>query len=284
LNTIDLQFMVEMYPVSNSKIKAKRNGIYIGGPATNAAITYAWLGGKTVLITPVGEHLFTGLIYNELENFNVDVIDPAESLQLLPTFASIITEEHSGDRTVFSYFPEDAGALQPSMSPDYISTMIYDFDIVLIDGFHINHSLNIIKFAREYNIPVVFDGGSWKEGMEKLLPYTDIMICSESFNPPGIIGKSGLFDFLKRYGIGKGAVTRGDKSVIYYEGNNEGEVETESVHVVDTLGAGDVFHGAFCFYYTQKADFAGALQQASIIAAESCKYYGTREWMKEIKK
>jgi sugar/nucleoside kinase (ribokinase family) len=47
---------------------------------------------------------------------------------------------------------------------------------------------------------------------------------------------------------------------------------------VDTLGAGDVFHGAFCYYFAQTGDFAGSLQAASRVAAVSCRYFGAMRW------
>jgi sugar/nucleoside kinase (ribokinase family) len=47
---------------------------------------------------------------------------------------------------------------------------------------------------------------------------------------------------------------------------------------VDTLGAGDVLHGAFCHYFALEPDFEGALRQASEIATRSCQTLGTRAW------
>jgi sugar/nucleoside kinase (ribokinase family) len=51
------------------------------------------------------------------------------------------------------------------------------------------------------------------------------------------------------------------------------------VGVVDTLGAGDILHGAFCWYFLRSGDFAESLQAASRIATLSVRYFGSREWM-----
>ncbi|MDJ0536213.1 MAG: PfkB family carbohydrate kinase [Xenococcaceae cyanobacterium MO_207.B15] len=46
---------------------------------------------------------------------------------------------------------------------------------------------------------------------------------------------------------------------------------------VDTLGAGDIFHGAFCNYILQE-DFPTALFLAAQMASKSCQFFGTRSW------
>ncbi len=54
LNTIDIQFLVNEYPESNTKTIVSRNGVYLGGPATNAAITFSKLGGESTLLKHLG--------------------------------------------------------------------------------------------------------------------------------------------------------------------------------------------------------------------------------------
>jgi sugar/nucleoside kinase (ribokinase family) len=51
------------------------------------------------------------------------------------------------------------------------------------------------------------------------------------------------------------------------------------VHPIDTSGAGDIFHGAFCWPYTNGSKFMQALKYASEVATESYLHYGTRSWM-----
>jgi sugar/nucleoside kinase (ribokinase family) len=56
-------------------------------------------------------------------------------------------------------------------------------------------------------------------------------------------------------------------------------VPVPQVEVVDTTGAGDILHGAYCYYASQGRAFVDALTEAARIASESCRYAGTREWM-----
>ena len=75
------------------------------------------------------------------------------------------------------------------------------------------------------------------------------------------------------------AITRGEKPIRYVIDDTRGEIQVKRVLVADTLGAGDIFHGAFCSYYNGKNTFLLALIKAAEIASESVKYEGTRKWM-----
>jgi sugar/nucleoside kinase (ribokinase family) len=59
--------------------------------------------------------------------------------------------------------------------------------VLFIDGFYPETTLQICKLAKQHNLQVIFDGGSWKPGIEPLLNYVDIAICSENFIPPECI-------------------------------------------------------------------------------------------------
>lgn len=277
LNTIDIQFLVSAYPQINTKTKASKNGIYVGGPATNAAIACAALGSRVDLFTVVGQHTFSDFIQKELSNLKVQVTDIAPKRAALPTFASIITSQDTGDRTVFSNMPE---AL--IIDNNFIDKIKFaDYDLILLDGFYMEFAVKIAQKAQKYSIPVVFDGGSWKPNMDKLLSYVDIAICSNDFCPPDT-KKEELFDFLKNKGISYSAVTCGHLPIKYQlSGNQVRAIPVKQCDVFDTLGAGDFFHGAFCHYYHKGVGFEKALKQASVIATKSCQYFGTREWLKE---
>lgn len=273
LLTIDLQFIVENYPPLNTKVKAKEFEINVGGPATNAAVTYANLGGKAGLITAIGKNHFRPMIYADLRNFEINVVDLIPEVSVLPTFASVVTHKESGERTIFSYHPPKIIYDEKKISSDF-----KEGDILLVDGFHINYAIAMAKLAKSMKIPVVFDGGSWKENMDELLAYVDIAICSENFHPPGTKDSETVIEYLKNKNIQKVAITRGNRPIFYMEDNNKNEISVPQKKVVDTLGAGDVFHGAFCFYYQESLDFESSLIKASEIALKSCLYLGTRAW------
>lgn len=274
LLTIDLHFFADYFPEENSKTKVKKFDSYIGGPATNAAITFQHLGGNSQLVTAIGQNSFSSMIYDRINQFKVKTTDLKKSEEVDPIFASILTNESSGSRTIFSYNP-----------PETDSQLEHDignkYDIALFDGFYIKSAIAKAKQCRDQGITTVLDGGSWKNGTEKLLQYIDIAICSEDFMPPRIIHLEDVTAYLLNKGVKKAAITRGGKSIIANEGEVNLLVEIPKVDIIDTLGAGDIFHGAFCYHYIKNSDFQDALKKAAKVAAISCQYRGPRTWMEQ---
>jgi len=284
LNTIDIQFLVDKYPEVNRKILVKENYVYTGGPATNAAITFSNLGGEAALVTFVGNHFFTRFVINELVTYNVKLYDAGFGLNTSPIISSIITSGNTGDRTILTFEPEQYKKKNNNYSlfRDICEDELKSKNIVLIDCFYIDGAVIIAREAKKLSIPVVIDGGSWKNGMENLLDFVDIAICSENFYPPGLQTSQEVFKYFSLRNCEKIAITRGEKEILYKDKNNYGKINVPKITPVDTMGAGDIFHGAFCFYYLKENNFAEALKKAAAIATESCRYLGTRKWASKL--
>jgi len=271
LLTIDLHFFTDHYPTENSKIKASAFKSYIGGPATNAAITFSHLGGSASLLTAIGDNPYRQMITNELEKYQVAFTDTKSTVVEDPVFASILSNQTNGSRTIYSYFPKDSERIELPLV-DGLST-------VMFDGFYMNSAIEQAKKYQELGVTTIFDGGSWKKGTDKLLEFIDIAICSEDFVPPGISSSSDVTTYLLNKGVQKTAITRGDKPIITNEGEVSFLIEVPKTKTKDTLGAGDIFHGAFCYFYAQTANFLIALEKAAQIASYSCSFQGPRAWM-----
>jgi sugar/nucleoside kinase (ribokinase family) len=285
LNTIDIQFLVDKFPEINTKTLVEKNNIYTGGPATNAAITFSVLGGNAALVTFIGDHFFTDFIINELNAYNVKLYDTGSNINTSPVISTIITSGDTGDRTIFTVEPgKNTKTINDCRSfCDISKDQLKSSNIVLIDCFYIEGAVTIAREAKKLSIPVVVDGGSWKKGMENLIDFVDIAICSEKFYPPGLKTSQEVLDYLSLKNLKKMAITRGEKQIIYKDEDIYGVVDVPEVKTVDTLGAGDIFHGAFCFYFLKENNFAEALGKAATVAAESCRYLGTREWASKIR-
>jgi sugar/nucleoside kinase (ribokinase family) len=100
--------------------------------------------------------------------------------------------------------------------------------------------------------------------------------------PPGCSTEEDVLAFLKASGVANIAITRGAESIRYLSAVNSGIVQVPQVDVVDTMGAGDIFHGAFCYYSAVGRGFVEALAEAARVASESCRFRGTRDWMKHM--
>ena len=271
LTTLDIQYFVNEHPLANTKIKADAPVIAAGGPSANAAIAYAVLGGQAHFLTCIGENDFASFLKNDIEKQNVLLFDAFKNIEFKPIVASVVTNITNSHRTIITHHPEADVAKQVNVN----DINIEDYAFVFTDGFYPEIALPFLKEARTKKVPVIFDGGSWKPQMPKILPFVDIGIFSGNFNPPGCETNLDIFKYVEKAGVKFAAISRGNESIV----TPDGEIAVEQVKAVDSLGAGDILHGAFCKYYFEYNNFTKALQYASKVATFSTQYKGTREWI-----
>lgn len=274
LVTLDLVYLTAGLPDNNQKIVAADYTLAAGGPATNAAITYSYLGNQATLLGVVGSNPIAQLIKADLYSYGVAIadLDPIQSQP--PPVSSIIVTQGTGERAVVSI-----NAVKNQVTSDAIpADILHSVDIVLIDGHQMEVGRAIALLAKANNIPVVIDGGSWKPGFESVLPFVDYAICSANFYPPNCNNTSEVFAYLSAAGIPHIAITHGENPIQCLCRGRTSFLEVPQIKAVDTLGAGDIFHGAFC-HYILREDFTDALISAASVASYSCQFFGTRHWM-----
>ncbi len=274
LTTIDIQYYVDEFPNPNTKVKTHPPTIFVGGPSANAAVAFARLNGQADLLTAVGENPFSSIVKSDFEAYGVQYIDACGNQEFKPVIASVVTSVN-GDRTIFSHNP-------PQLDVDCDVCKWFDLvqpDAVMLDGFYPEFTVKCAQEANRRGISVIIDGGSWKPQYTAILPYTTAAILSADFCPPGCKNYDDVFQFVAKSGVKRIAISRGAQSILVQENEKRSQIEVEKVKVVDTLGAGDFLHGAFCFYFHQKNDFTVALQLAAQISSKSCCFKGTRQWL-----
>jgi sugar/nucleoside kinase (ribokinase family) len=274
LSTIDLIHTVDEFPPVNTKAVARSQEALVGGPATNAAITFGYLGGNATLVSAVGRHTLAALVKEELQRFAVRLIDLTPASEEPPPISSVWVNQ-LGQRSVVSV----NRARLKIATPQVDRSTLRKAHILLVDGHNMEACQAWAAEARSQMIPVVFDGGSWKPGTEQLLKYVDTAICSADFSPPGCVDEDAVMHYLRAAGVRKVAITHGANPVRFAAGPTTGFFEVPQVDAIDTTGAGDIFHGAFCYYASAGDEFTEALRRAAELAAKSCRFAGTREWM-----
>jgi sugar/nucleoside kinase (ribokinase family) len=275
LGTLDLIYLAQQPPGENQKVVASDCTIAAGGPAANAAVTFGYLGNRAIWAGVLGTHAIAQLIKNDLAEYNVRIIDLGLRRSDPPPVSSIIVTQGTGERSVISMNATKSQVDTQTINPDILTSV----NIVLIDGHQILASTQIAKIAKSQNIPMVLDGGSWKPGLDEILPFIEWAICSDNFHPPNCYHPEEVFAYLSAAGIPNIAITRGEKPISYLNNGNYGSLEIPQIQATDTLGAGDIFHGAFCHYILQK-NFTDSLSAAAKIAGDSCQQFGTRSWIK----
>ncbi|MEM7556263.1 MAG: sugar kinase [Cyanobacteria bacterium P01_A01_bin.84] len=288
LTTLDLIYLADSPPSANQKLVAADYTVAAGGPATNAAIAFSYLGSHSgnysgnyihcaKICGVIGSHPMTHLINGDLDAHQIEVIDLKKNTHNPPPVSSIIVTQGTGERAVISI----NAVRTPAQKNDIPKNILQDVDIVLIDGHQMEIGYAIAQMAKVANIPIVVDGGSWKPGFDNILPLVDYAICSANFYPPGCKTSDGVLEYLTRLNIPYIAITQGNQPIQYKTYSQKDTVmyaDVPKIHSIDTLGAGDIFHGAFCHYILHE-NFTDALLLAAKVASYSCKFFGTRRWM-----
>ena len=238
-------------------------------------IAFGHLGGKSTLVTAGGRHPLATVTKQELQRYSVQLIDLNPDFDQAPVI-SCVTVNRNGERNVVS-----ANATRVNTKPAQINEAILEeANILLVDGHYMDACQVWSKAARSRGIHVVLDGGSWKAGTEELLKTVDTAICSADFMPPGCFTEDGVLKFLLDWGVKNIAITKGAEPIRFISDGSSGIVPVPQIRLVDTMGAGDILHGAFCYFSSNGNVFEEALRSAAGVASESCRFHGTREWMR----
>jgi sugar/nucleoside kinase (ribokinase family) len=273
LTTVDVQYFVDTHPDENVKLKADEPPLVLpGGPAANAAIAFAALSGNVEFLTCVGENAFQSFIFNEFEKKNVTLVDAMQAKAYNPIMATVITNTLNSNRTIVTHHPD---AVNVDLDHLIASINMDDYSFVFTDGFYPELAVPLCKMARARGLPVIFDGGSWKPQMPVILPLVDVAICSANFVPPGCNSYEQIFEATLAFGVTHIAISRGRDSII----TPDNAIQIEKVKALDSLGAGDVLHGAFCYYFINGLAFENALHKASVVATFSTRFRGAQAWI-----
>lgn len=278
LATVDIIYYVPNYPVRNEKMKAERQFSLAGGPAANAAVAFAAMDNHCTLITGLGNHPLTQIVKHDLKAHNVQLVDCSDQLNRPPVLSAVTVDLSCGERSIV-YSNTDLRWLKKEMLKE---SLLEEADILMLDGYYVEDAVQVANMARKKAIPVVLDGGSWKENLETLLPMVDYAVCSDHFIPPGCSDKESVRAFLESHGVGNVAITRGEETILVWTQGQRQELPVMQIKPLDTLGAGDIFHGAFC-HYILAHDFVYSLSRASEVASLSCASLGTRAWIEQEK-
>jgi sugar/nucleoside kinase (ribokinase family) len=270
--TIDVVYQLDRLPPEDTKAFAQAFHAAAGGPACNAAITHALLGGQATLISAVGEGPFSAVVRGRLAELGIRLIDVGEASGYRTPLTTVLVATETGTRTIVN---------PPAQRDDFTFPTAWDANwgpipaAALTDGFHLQKTLPLLRGLRGAGASICLDGGSWKQGTEELVPLLTAAICSERFAVPGANGSpDSTLDWFAEQGVDLAAVTRGSKPIVAEEKGRRFEIPVRPVRAVDTLGAGDVLHGAFCFHIAQGEPFETALRRASEIASRSCEEFG----------
>ena len=270
--TLDYVFAVETMPVRPEKHRAHDLAVVGGGIAASASVAVARLGGTARLATRLGQDGTGDIIVAELEREGVDCT-LARRFEGLRSPTSAILVDARGERLVVSYqdpgIPEDPAWLPKNLPAGTGAVM---GDTRWIEG-----AEHLFGLARASGVPAVLDGDRRPVRPDVLTLATHVA-CSDQ----GLAEITGIDDAveglrsLARDAKNWLAVTVGQAGVYFLEDGAVAHEPAFPIDAVDTLGAGDVWHGAFALALAEGRPERAAVRFASAAAAIKCTRFGGR--------
>ncbi|WP_448045931.1 sugar kinase [Bradyrhizobium liaoningense] len=266
----DLIFRVEAEPERGSKANASHLSEICGGNALNAAIAIARLGGRVAFTGPMGDagETSSGFILQRMAQEGIDITHIVR-MPDMTTPVSAIMIEPSGERTLTIF--RDPGLWRAKL-PD-ADELLADCRAVLVESRCAAFATSLCAEARQRGIPVIVGVDRAMSLQDGLLTVASHLLFA-SAQLQETAGIAGDGEALKRL-AGRTpafiAATSGPHGTIWL--NEKGQLEETPalpVQAVDTLGAGDVFHGAFTLRLAEGEGTREALRFAAAAAALKC--------------
>ena len=273
LNATDTLIPLASYPARGSKTEYRSVSVMPGGQTASAVVACQSWGLSTRYVGRLGDDDAGRLHQREFARTGVDAriveVPGAASPQ------SLIVVDAGGERTVLCR-RDDRLLLQPA---DLDKSWIVNARALHVDGYETAAAAQAARWAREAGIPVIADLDETYAGVEDLLQSIDYLIVSRDF-PGRLTGEANLERALRRmherYGCRLTAATLGEDGVLAWDGARSYLHPAFRVPVVDTTGAGDIFHAGFIYALLQGWTLERQLDFACAAAALNCTCSGAR--------
>lgn len=269
--TIGIAVLDDVYVIPDAlragqKHRAHQAMTVLGGSATNAALAIARLGGQVQLVTRIGDdapgEALSGLLIRE--GIDLSLSQPCVGAR---TSRSSIIIEPGGERTIINFLDPDL----PSQPDWLIADLPAGTDAVCADVRWEAAAIRLFKAAQSLGKPAILDGDRAPSDPALLALASHCIFSAQGLRE--ITGMEDLAEALAAFGkrrSGYYGVTDGANGVLSLENNGIVHYPAFPITPVDTLGAGDVWHGAFALAIARRDSIAAAIRFASAAAALKC--------------
>jgi len=275
LNATDTMLLVPHFPAYGGKVSFLSETYSPGGQVATAMVACAKLGLRTKYIGTIGDDERGRIQLESLRGSGIN-LDHVQQRRGCPNqSAYIVIDQATGERTVFWSRPDCLRIAPEEIAPEQITCA----KLLHIDGHDTAAVEHAARIARGQGIPVTVDVDTIYPGFENVLPFVDYLIASSEF-PARWTRIEDPFDALaaieEKHGMRVAAMTLGAHGALALSEGRYFYSPGFVVDCVDTTGAGDVFHGAFCYSVLQKMPLAEALEFSNAMAALNCTGTGAR--------
>jgi len=278
LNAIDTLISLATYPARGSKVDYSNASVMPGGQAATTVIACQNWGLSTRYVGKLGDDDAARLHIDAFARTGVDA--QIITVPGAPSLHNVILV-NGGERTVLCQRDERM-VLRPE---DLRRERITSARALHLDGRDTAAATLAATWAREAGIPVIADLDELYTGVEQLAEKVDYLIVSRDF-PRRLMVDSDLESALRRMQLRFGnrltAATLGEDGVLAWDGEQFHHRAAYCVPVVDTTGAGDIFHAGFIYGLLQDWPLDKQLDFACAAAAMNCMSGGARGGIKTV--
>ena len=245
---IDVTFVTDRIPTGAEKLVAKDYAVSFGGNAVTAAFCCAKLGFKPDLLTSLADDWLGRMFLDMAAQYHI----PIHGRKVRESSLSFVLPNGT-KRAIIRCRDDDYLHPYPQLNLEGCRALH-------LDGHQADAALHYAKLCRAHGILTSLDGGGMRENTLELLEFIDVAICAERLAEQLNVTPRGLLDLLKAKGCRIGGVTMGEKGMIWYD--ETGTIREQPVlsvpreAIIDTSGAGDVFHGAYIAAYLRNPSAA----------------------------
>ena len=273
-NATDTVLQLSQFPALGSKVEMLGTQILLGGQVATALIACQRWGLRTHYVGVVGDDHAAELHRRELRRAGVHS-DLAQVTRTLSQMSFILIDTSSGERTIV--WRRDPRLTVP---PAFLQrSWVTGARLLHIDGHDPATTSVAASWARASGIPVVADLDHMSPGLQRLLPFVDYPVTSKEF-PLDATGEKNLLKALpqlqRKYGSRAVCATIGVDGALAWDGTRFWYAASYKVRVVDTTGAGDLFHAAFSYGILHRWDLQRILDFACAAAGLNCEALGAR--------
>lgn len=238
---IDVTFLTDHIPSGDDKTVAQDYAVSFGGNAVTAAFCCAKLGVVPDLLTSLADDWLGRMFLDMAAKYAI----PVHGRKVKESSLSFVIP-NNGKRAIIRCRDDDYLHPFPTLRLDGCRALH-------LDGHMADAAIHYAKTCREMGALVSLDGGGVRSNTMELLEHIDVAICGERLEEQLNLDDKGLIDLLKAKGVKIGGVTRGERGMLWYDESGNVRVQPPlSVPlsaIIDTNGAGDVFHGAYMYSY-----------------------------------
>ncbi len=275
LNATDTLILVPEYPAYAGKIAFDREILSPGGQVATTVVACSRLGLQAKYVGTIGDDARGQIQQESLRGTGVDTSAVIIRSGCPNQTAYILIDQRTGERTVLWQRDKCLRLRPEELSADDI----VNARLLHIDGCDIEAAAFAASIARQAGVLVSLDVDTVYPGFEVVLQNVDYLVAGNGW-PERWTGESDPFAALSKlkneFSFTVAATTLGTHGALALYEDRWFYSPGFEVSCVDTTGAGDVFHGAFCYCMLQKFDMVEALEFSNAAAALSCTAIGAR--------